>query len=121
MRMHLFGVTALSKSWRGKLVSSLRRRGFAGTIRAAAALVKRSVTNRWRLCCLSNPWYSYLEKRFDRRFAVDTGGFLDLPERQSDPRFKHAFTYEPTPRSVFFRMLRRIDVDYSSFVFIDFG
>jgi len=108
-------------SWKGKTVRSLRERGVLGTVKRAAALVKHSVTNRWRLCHVSNPWYSYLDKRFDRRFAVDTAGFLDLPELKSDPRFKYAVNYGPTPRSVFFRMMRALDVDYRKFVFVDFG
>jgi hypothetical protein len=107
--------------WKGKTVRSLRERGVLGTVQRAAALVKRLLFERWLLYHLSNPWDRYLDKRFDRRFAVDTAGFLDLPELKSDPRFKHAVNYGPTPRSVFFRMLRRLDVDYSSFVFIDFG
>jgi len=99
----------------------LRERGVLGTVKRAAALVKRCVTDRWLLYHLSSPWDRYMDKRFDRRFAVDTAGLLDLPELKFDPRFRHAVNYRPTPRPVFFRMLRRLDVDYSSFVFIDFG
>jgi len=105
---------------KGKTVRSLRERAVLGTVKRAAALVKHSVANRWPLYDVSNPWYSYFDKRFDGRFAVDTAGILNLPQLKTDPRFTHPVNYAPTPRSRFFRMLRQIDVDYSKFVFIDF-
>jgi len=113
--------TGFWTKWVGKLLSSLRERGVAGTARRAAALAGHIIVERWRRYQRWNPWYHYLDKRFDRRFAVDTAGMVNLPELKTDPRFKYAVNYRPTPRSLFFRMLRRLDVDYSSFVFIDFG
>lgn len=98
--------------WRCKAVRSLRSRGVAGTVRHAVALAKHDLSLRW---------VRYLDRVFDLRFGVDTAGVLVLPELQSDPRFKYSSHYEPTPRSLFFRMLRQLDVDYSNFVFIDFG
>jgi SAM-dependent methyltransferase len=98
--------------WKGKALRSLRTRGLAGTLIFAAALAKRILCQRWTL---------YRDARFDQRFAVDTAGILYLPELQSDPRFRYSNGYAPTPRSRFRRMMRRLDVDYSKFLFIDFG
>jgi SAM-dependent methyltransferase len=107
--------------WKAKAFHSLKNRGVAGTIRITASAAKGVFARRWMLFCLSNPWYRYLDERFDQRFAVDTAGLLELPELQSDPRFQHSRRYEPSPQPIFIQMLRQLDVDYSKFVFIDFG
>lgn len=107
--------------WKTKAVRSFRKRGVFGSVAFAAALAKRRLSVRLILYRFSNPWYRYLDKRFDRRLAVDTAGIVKLPEHDSDPRFKSCSHYEPIPHSLFFRALRQIPVDYSKFVFVDFG
>jgi SAM-dependent methyltransferase len=78
-----------------------------GTIRILATIVVRSIDR---------------DERFDRRFRVDTAGVLLSPvELRHDPRFVHSNWYGPTAASTFFHMLRQVKVDFSKFVFIDFG
>ena len=107
-------------TWMGRADRSLKKRGFLGTVQAAAAIFKYKVINGFNRLLL-DPWMNYWCRVFDRRFGVDTAGSIFLPELQSDPRFKNSLYYDPTPRSLFFRMLRQLDVDYSRFVFVDFG
>jgi SAM-dependent methyltransferase len=98
--------------WKDKGVRSFRQRGVVGTLKLALARANEDLSCRWR---------HYRNELFDRRFEVDTAGTLILPELQSDPLFKYGNAYAPTPRSLFFRMLRKLEVDYSKFLFIDFG
>ena len=111
-------------TWKSKAVRSLEKRGVGGTIQHTAVLAKRLLMERcirfhpWNAW---NPWYRFLNQRFDRRFGVDTADHLRLPELHSDPRFQYSEEYDPTPRFIFFRLLRQIHVDYSNFVFIDIG
>ena len=109
------------KKWQSRAVRSLRKRGFGGTITFATRLAKGFLLQRWVQYGRSNPWRRYLDRRFDRRFAVDTAGILCLPELQSNHRFQHSNHYEPTNSSVFARALRQLAVDYRKFVFIDLG
>jgi|GEM_PF-874811 len=109
------------KTWKDKAVSSLQKRGVAGTIGYAVSICKSLFIRQWKHYFAWNPWnpwYNYLDQRFDRRFAVDTAGVAVIPEIHSDPRFSG---YSPTPSDRFFQMLRQVDVDYTRFVFIDFG
>jgi SAM-dependent methyltransferase len=98
--------------WENKAVRSFRQRGVVGTLEFTLVLVKEGLSSRWR---------HYSDQKFDRRFAVDTADTSIPPEFESDPRFKYGHAYGPTPRSLFFRMLRKLEVDYSKFLFIDFG
>lgn len=112
---------ALWKERKRKAVQALREKGVAATIILTVTLCKRLALQRWKVYFIWNPWnpwYCYLDKRFDRRFGVDTAGVLILPEIHSDPQFRG---YSPTPHSRFFRLLRQIDVDYTRFIFVDFG
>ncbi len=86
--------------WRSRTGSFLRKRGLIPQF----------------LVVLRDP-----EKRFDKRYRVDTAGVLKPVELQSDPRYKHSNWYGPTDTARFREMLRSIRVDYSKFVFIDFG
>jgi len=94
--------------WKGRAVASFRKRGFAGTVRLFPGFVAASFRG--------DP-----DKRFDRRFHVDTAGILKPVELQSNPRFEHSNWYAPTAKTSFFRMLRQTKVDFRNFVFIDFG
>ena len=100
----------------GKANRSLRNRGITGTVRAVVAIVKSILRIR-----LLWPYLHCLNKIFDWRFSVDTSGNFSLLELETDPRFKDSSRYDPTVGCRFFRMLRQLDVDYSKFVFVDFG
>jgi len=111
----------LGIKWKLATLDSLRKRGGIGTAKHALAHCKFLLFHQWELYSRWspwNPWYCWLDRHFDRRFAVDTAGVLILPEIHSDPRFNG---YSPTPHALFSRLLHQIDVDYSKFTFIDFG
>ena len=111
----------LGMRWKRIILDSLRKRGASGTLKHAVVYFKFLLLQQWKLYSSWNPWnpwYCFLDRNFDRRFAVDTAGVLLLPEIHSDSRFNG---YSPTPHSLFRRLLRRVDVDYSQFTFIDFG
>jgi SAM-dependent methyltransferase len=77
----------------------------------------------WQRCTTrtaANPYFQFLDRRYDRRFAVDTAGIHVLPEILADPRF-NGYSPSPMSRAAFFRILRRLHIDYSQFLFIDFG
>jgi SAM-dependent methyltransferase len=83
----------------------------------------RSLAALWERCTTRspfNPYYQVLDRRYDRRFSVSTAGVQVLPEIIADPRF-NAYGPCPISRGEFFRVLRLIDVDYSQFLFIDYG
>ena len=105
------GLMSIPKLWtslKARASASIVKRGFAGTVR----LVPGAIAARLR----GDP-----EKRFDRRFRVDTAGIIKPPELQSSPRFKDSNWYAPSATNSFYRMLRQIKVDFRKFVFIDFG
>jgi SAM-dependent methyltransferase len=113
-------VMSLSLFWR-KWSGALWKDGIIKTVKYACDCSVTLLIQKWKLYFEYNPWspwYCYLDKRFDRRFAVDTAGVLILPEIHSDPRFNG---YSPTPHFLFYRLLRQIKVDYSKSTFIDFG
>jgi SAM-dependent methyltransferase len=105
-----------------RALRSIRKRGVFGTIIFTFAVAKSFLLRKRVPYRVDNPWYRYLDKRFDKNFAVDISV---TPEAQllvsSDPRFKHSEAYFAIPRSVFFRGMRSIGEDLSKFVFIDFG
>jgi hypothetical protein len=107
-------------TWKDKAVHSVRKRGVAGTIRHAGALCKSLLIQHCKRYFTRNPWnpwYRFLDRRYDRRFAVDTAGIEALPEIYA----RVGNDYSPTTRSTFFILLRQLDVDYTNFTFIDFG
>jgi SAM-dependent methyltransferase len=62
------------------------------------------------------------QRRFDRRFGVDTSGFIE-PEDLGTPEATPEETggYEPTPRAAFHRILKSLDLDYRRYTFVDMG
>ena len=111
----------LGMRWKRIILDSLRYRVASETVKHAVVYFKFFLLQQWELYSKWNPWnpwYCFLDRNFDRRFAVNTAGVLLLPEIHSDPRFNG---YSPTPHSLFSRLLRQVDVDYSQFTFIDFG
>lgn len=66
-------------------------------------------------------WAKYADSRYDRRCGLDTSAADAPPEVLSNPQFKYATDWLPTPRYLFRRQLRGIEVDNRRFVFIDLG
>jgi len=59
------------------------------------------------------------QRRFDRRFNVDTGGFVELAELGIT--YHDAAGYEATTRSAFVRILKPLRLHYEDFTFVDIG
>ena len=111
-----------------RFLGSVERRGLFRTLGASPGAAKRELDS-WlggRHYCPS-PYYTWLDRRFDRRFSVDTAGIIRLTEFQADPQFPELsssgqeVSYGPSPSVVFASALERIHVDWKKFVFIDFG
>lgn len=63
-----------------------------------------------------------LDRRFDRRHAVDTVGRVELATLTIDSPNRHAGVYyEPTPWRVFHRIMRGLAIDYGRYEFVDYG
>jgi SAM-dependent methyltransferase len=92
-----------------KVYHSLQERGFQGTLAEISLRLNRKIR------------FS-VDRRFDRRFGVDTTGKiglakLDIPVAKRPT----GFHYEPTPVSAFRFLIEALDIDYSRYTFIDFG
>lgn len=64
----------------------------------------------------------YAAHTFDRRHGTDTSSFAELNTLGIASANKaHGQRYQPSPVHSLRRLLRRLDIDYSTFTFIDFG
>lgn len=71
---------------------------------------------------LNEKFRVFIDRRFDRKYGVDTSGLLgleclDVTAEQSDA----GFHYEPTPVPAMRAMLNTLPVDHLKFTFIDYG
>jgi len=92
-----------------RLVLSLRRNGIGHTVRAAG----RHLTT----------WVSTMaDRRFDRRYRVDTGDFVEIHDMADveSPNLERGIRYEPTRARPLRRILREVAFPPES-VFVDFG
>jgi SAM-dependent methyltransferase len=93
-----------------KIRRSIRRRGVKATLEYL-----REAFDIW----LSD---RYLDRRFDKKFHVDTVGAIELPERlQNGPVYREAEPYEQSPVRLVNRMIDSLNIDCSTFVFTDLG
>jgi hypothetical protein len=60
------------------------------------------------------------QRRFDRRFSVETCGVID-PEQLDVMDSRDASGYEPTDSGIFSKIMSSIQIDYSRFAFVDMG
>ena len=67
---------------------------------------------------LFRKWRSYIDRRFDRRFGVDTGGQIPAESLTGSPS---ANPYVGTPPARFFSMISALEVEPREVTFIDFG
>ena len=96
--------------WAGRrVIVSLRDRGVKQTI----GLIRKNVVEYWR---------RYLNRRFDKRYNVETSGIVQLAEVTCDSENKqHGVWYEPTPIRTLECMFSLLPADVSDLTFIDFG
>jgi hypothetical protein len=60
------------------------------------------------------------QRRFDRRFSVNTIGIIE-PDKLDVEDPSDASGYEPTELAVFTRMMSDLPLDYERFIFVDIG
>jgi hypothetical protein len=92
-----------------KLVRHLQRFGVGETTQ----LIRKNIAAFAR---------QYLNRRFDRKFHVDTAGVVQLSELTCDGGNKvHGVWYEPTPIKTLQSMFAPLPADLSDFTFVDYG
>lgn len=95
-------------AWR-RLIADFRDNGAS----EAANLVRKNLAAYAR---------TYLNRRFDRQFNVDTAGLVQLNNLDCDSENKqYGVWYEPTPVRTLKYILSLLPSDLSDFTFIDFG
>ena len=92
-----------------KLLTSLKERGIKGTIRE---IIYR-LNIRIRV---------FADRRFDRKYGVDTRGIIRIQSLDINiNQKKTGYWYEPTPIPALKFMLKMLEIDRSKYTFIDFG
>lgn len=92
-----------------RFVESLRSNGTSTTLRLCAKT-------------LAHEARSYLDRRFDRRFGVDTSGRVDLAGLSiGSPNAELGVYYEPTSVLAFRSLIRRLAFPPSGWTFLDIG
>jgi len=65
---------------------------------------------------------TFADRRFDRKYKVETAGIVWRHDLDMDAdRKMAAFQYEPTPAPVLRSILKQLRIDYSKYAFIDYG
>jgi hypothetical protein len=92
-----------------RILTSYRSLGSRKTF----SLIRENLAERLR---------QYLNRRFDRKYHVDTSGIVHLGELTCEGDNKtHGVWYEPTPIRTLKCMFSSLPADLSNFTFIDFG
>jgi len=100
----------MSLRWASRrLIASFRQLGPRGTL----GLVRKNLA--W---CARQ----YVNRRFDRRYHIDTSGVVLLADLTCNSANKaHGVWYEPTPLRTLACMFAMLPTDVTDFTFIDFG
>jgi SAM-dependent methyltransferase len=85
-----------------------------------------SIARPWgRLIRSNNPserYKSAVSAAFDRRFRVDTGGYIPVGELDIPEHLRlTAAHYQPTAAVTFAVVLAELGIDYTQYIFVDFG
>src|SRR5471030_93022 len=98
--------------WKSRTARSIGKRGFAETfllaVKSGALYMSRLIV-RWFTWNPFNPWRQCLDRRYDRRFGVDTAGIDWIPEMS----VKSVNAYSPVPQSTFNKIMRHLELDHS--------
>ena len=98
--------------------ASVRQFAFADAARVISGWVRKE---GWRY----SPWQlyeKYADRTFDWKHGTDTRVLAELPALQIDsPNKRHGQRYQASPVFSLRRVLRRLDIDFSDFSFVDFG
>jgi len=113
-------VHAFLHDWKGRFLRSIEKRGTTETLLLSVSAARQIMSRKlflWLTWNPFNPWRQYLDRRYDRRFGVDTAGIDWI----ADVELESANAYSPVPRSTFISVMRQLDLDHRKFVFVDFG
>ena len=103
-----------------RLQKAVRMHGGLGTLRLAGGMVARPL-----LKPLQNWWATrYLRvngRRFDRRYHVETSGWIDGAELDAGANIRHATAYAGIVPAPFHAVMKQMPIDFSKHVFVDFG
>ena len=92
-----------------KLLESLSKRGLAGTAKYSITAATDALL--WHL----DSWY-------DRVHHVDTSGKIAMADvKVASANAALATWYEPAPNSCFRQLIQQLPIDFSDYVFIDYG
>jgi SAM-dependent methyltransferase len=102
-------------SLRSKITESLDYRGVLGTVRTCLRLPLQPVLGR-------QSFLNYQERRFDRRFGVDTAGIIARENlRISGPAAEQAIHYQAAQPLLFEEAITGLKIDYRDYIFVDYG
>ncbi|MFL6674406.1 MAG: class I SAM-dependent methyltransferase [Massilia sp.] len=106
------------KRARKEILDAVQTLAFARAWKLFASWLR---TEGWRY----SPWQLYeklADRTFDRIHGVDTRMFAELSEMQiGSPNKRFGQRYQASPVFSLRRLLRRLDIDYPDFAFVDFG
>ncbi|MGH7766933.1 MAG: class I SAM-dependent methyltransferase [Candidatus Binatia bacterium] len=98
-----------------KMKDSLHYRGVVGTVRACIRSPLRPILDDQRVI---NFW----ERRFDRRFGVDTAGIIPREDLKIDgPSAAHAIHYQAAHPVLLEQTVAGLRIKYPEYTFVDFG
>jgi len=94
---------------------TVRSRGVVGTVATALRLAIQPILGRQSVL-------SFGERRFDRRYGVDTAGIIPREDLKIDgPAAAHAVHYQPSPPVLLKEAVADLRIDYRRYTFVDFG
>ena len=85
-------------------------------------LISRWIQNNWWRFSPLNIFEKFERHSFDLRYGTDTQNDVSLLDLRIDsPNKIHGIRYHATPPFSFRRVLKKINIDFSDYTFIDFG
>jgi SAM-dependent methyltransferase len=100
---------------RSRIRDSLRYRGVLGTFRACIRGSLGPILDDQRVI-------NFRERRFDRRFGVDTAGIIPREDLKIDgPSAAHAIHYQAAPAALLEHTVAGLRINYPEYTFVDFG
>jgi SAM-dependent methyltransferase len=105
----------LGRPFHARIIASVRRRGFVGSLMLAARTCRRGISPRYRS-------FQREELAFDRRHGIVTGVDIPLGTLQIDsPHLRYGSDYQGVSAQCLRRILHSTAIDYSRFTFVDLG
>jgi SAM-dependent methyltransferase len=98
-----------------KIIDSIQYRGAIATLRTCVRSLLNPLLDHQRLI-------DYRERRFDRKFGVDTAGIIPHEELKIDgPSAAHAVHYQAAQPILLEQAVAGLRINYADYTFVDFG